>query len=308
MKKILVIQKRIGIGDFCVFLPAINEIAKFFSDHQIDVITKDRTQAKEFTFDINYINKIYYIPNTNSLKESIWIFKHLKKFKYEKCFIFHYGLRYYLLSKLAGIKNISSYGVFKKNENIVEKSRSFISQKLDLKNAKFDFNICYKGSFEKKEQITFGIGGSGKDKKWDINYFVKLGILLNEKKNFKILIAGGYNETKDSDYLIKHLKSKNIETISLCDFNIKSTLPFLASSRLYIGNDTGFMHLSGCLGIKSFGLFGRTSTNYCSYNKNILPITLPPSQKMHLSKPDAISFINPEYVFEFIISSGLVEK
>ena len=51
MKKILIIQKRVGIGDFCVFLPSINEIAKFFKNHEIDILTQERTQAKEFTFD-----------------------------------------------------------------------------------------------------------------------------------------------------------------------------------------------------------------------------------------------------------------
>ena len=59
MKKILIIQKRVGIGDFCVFLPPINEIAKFFNNHQIDILTQKRTQAKEFTFDHKYINEIF---------------------------------------------------------------------------------------------------------------------------------------------------------------------------------------------------------------------------------------------------------
>ena len=95
------------------------------------------------------------------------------------------------------------------------------------------FNINFKGNYEKKEQITFGIGGSGKDKKWDINYFIELGILLNEKKYLRILIAGGKNETQDADYIIKHLKSKNIETISLCDFDIKSTLPSLLQAQSF---------------------------------------------------------------------------
>ena len=304
MKKILIIQKRVGIGDFCVFLPTINEIAKFFNNYQIDVLTQKRTHAKEFTFDHKYINEIFYVPNNNLLQESVWILNHIRKSNYEKCFIFHYGFRYYLLCKLAGIKNVFSYGIFKKNENIVEKSRNFVNQKLDLKNAKFDSNINLKGSYEKKEQITFGIGGSGKDKKWDINYFIELGILLNEKKSLRILIAGGKNETQDADYIIKHLKSKNIETISLCDIDIKSTLPSLASSKLYVGNDTGFMHLSGCLGIKSFGLFGRTSINYCSYNNNIFPISLPKEQQMNISRSDAINFIKPEYVLNFLVSSG----
>ncbi len=304
MKKILVIQKRVGIGDFCVFLPSINEISNFFKNHEIDILTQERTQAKEFTFDHEKINQIFYIPSNNAFKESIWILKHIINSNYEKCFIFHYGLRYYLLSKLAGIKKVFSYGIFKKNENIVEKSRNFIIEKLKLKNANFEFNINFKHNIQKKEQIIFGIGGSGQDKKWDINYFVRLGILLNEKNNFRYIIAGGKNEIKDCDYIIKNLKLKNIDAISLCDLNIKSTLPFLASSKFYVGNDTGFMHLSGCLGIKSFGLFGRTSTNYCSYNDNIFPISLPEDQRVNISRLDAINFIKPEYVLKSIASSS----
>tara|TARA_B100000963_G_scaffold293247_1_gene263614 strand:+ start:1122 stop:2039 length:918 start_codon:yes stop_codon:yes gene_type:complete len=304
MKKILIIQKRVGIGDFCVFLPTINEIAKFFNNYQIDVLTQKRTQAKEFISEHKYINEIFYVPDNDIFKESAWIFNHIRNSNYEKCFIFHYGFRYYLLSKLAGVNNVFSYGIFKKNENIVEKSRNFINSKLNIKNTNFDFKINFNGNFEKKEQITFGIGGSGKDKKWDIKYFIELGILLNKRKSFKILIAGGKNETEDADYITKHLKTKNIETISLCNFDIKSTLPFLASSKFYVGNDTGFMHLSGCLGIKSFGLFGRTSINYCSYNGNIFPISLPKEQQMNISRSDAINFIKPGYVLNFLVSSG----
>ena len=153
MKKILIIQKRVGIGDFCVFLPTINEIAKFFNNHQIDVFTQKRTQAKQFTFDHKYINEIFYVPNNNVFKESVWIFNHIRKSNYEKCFIFHYGFRYYLLCKLAGIKNVFSYGIIKKNENIVEKSRNFVNQKLDLKNTKFDSNINFKGIMRKKNKL-----------------------------------------------------------------------------------------------------------------------------------------------------------
>ena len=91
MKKILIIQKRIGLGDFCVFLPAINEISKFFSEYQVDVMTKERTQAKEFIFDHNYINDIFYAPersleNFNFIEKDILDRKNLSKpptlFKY----------------------------------------------------------------------------------------------------------------------------------------------------------------------------------------------------------------------------------
>lgn len=305
MKKILIIQKRIGIGDFCVFLPAINEISKFFSEYQVDVMTKERTQAKEFIFDHNYINDVFYAPDLNIFKESMWIYNHIKNLKYEKCFIFHYSLRYFLLAKLAGVKNVFSYGFLKKNENIVKRSQEFINDKLNNKNKNFDFHINFRENIKKQEQIIFGIGGSGNDKKWDLNNYVKLAKLLNKIKKFKYVLAGGINEIDDANYIIKNLKNNNIDAISICELNIKSTLPFLLSSKIYIGNDTGFMHLSGCFGIQSFGLFGRTSINYSSYNKNIIPISLPDSQRRNISRPDAINFIQPEYVLEFLQSTKL---
>ncbi|MAK12347.1 MAG: hypothetical protein CMI73_01545 [Candidatus Pelagibacter sp.] len=305
MKKILIIQKRIGIGDFCVFLPPINEISKLFSKYQVNVMTKERTQAKEFIFDHNYINEVFYAPDLNIFKESIWIYNHIKNLKYEKCFIFHYSLRYFLLAKLAGVKNVFSYGFFKKNENIVKKSQEFINEKLNYKNNNFEFHINYNENVQKKEQIVFGIGGSGRDKKWDINNYIELAKLLNQIKKFKFVLAGGKNEAEDANYIIKNLKNNNIEAISVCELNIKSTLPFLMGSKLYVGNDTGFMHLSGCFGVQSFGLFGRTSINYSSYNKNIVPISLPESQMSNISRPDAINFIEPEYVLNFLQSTNL---
>ena len=69
---------------------------------------------------------------------------------------------------------------------------------------------------------------------------------MNKIKKFKYVLAGGINEIDDANYIIKNLKNNNIDAISICELNIKSTLPFLLSSKIYIGNDTGFMHLSGC--------------------------------------------------------------
>ncbi len=304
MKKILIIQKRIGIGDFCVFLPPINEIAKFFEGYEINVITKERTQAKEFIFDHKYINNIFYIPDLNIFNECKWLFHHMKTFSYDKCFIFHYSLRYFLLAKLAGIKNVDIYGFIKKNENIVQKSQDFINNILKQKINNFEYKINYHQKIEKREQIIFGIGGSGKDKKWDLDNFIKLAIMINKIKNFKIILAGGKEEINDANYIIKCLGVNNIDAESICELKIKSTIPFLLSSKLYVGNDTGFMHLSGCLGIKSFGLFGRTSTNYSSYNSNIFPISLPEKDKINVSKPDAINFIEPEYVLKFLDSNN----
>ena len=295
MKKILIIQTRPGIGDYCVFLPVINKISTIFNNHKIHIITNKRSHARELISYNDSINKIFYLP---LLKKNIWIYNLLKKEKYDKCFIFHYGLRYFLLSKLGGIKKIFFYGIQKKNENIVKKSQTFLKKSLNLKNLELDLPFNLKKN-KKKNQIILGIGGSGYDKKWKIDNFLKLALKINKIKKVNFILAGGKKELNDANYLQKNFKKYMIKSKSLCNMKIKDTLAFLASSKLYIGNDTGFMHLSGCLGIKSYGIFGPTSTLYASYNKKIIPISA--SKKKEDTKDKSnINFISSDYVLRHI--------
>ena len=66
------------------------------------------------------------------------------------------------------------------------------------------------------------------------------------------------------------MKDNRIE--SLCSLSIEEIMPIINSSKLYIGNDTGFMHLSAGLNIPAIGLFGDTPLSYANYTKNIMPI------------------------------------
>ena len=273
MEKILIIQTRPGIGDLCVFLPPIYTIAEYSKEFELHLLTKKRTCASEFLNNNKYIKKINYLPDASGLKLNKKILNFLKKEKYEKCFIMHYGIRYFFLSKLAGIKKIFYYGVFKKNENIVKKSQNILNKWIGKQCIDFDQIINLNNRVDQIQQITFGIGGSGKNKKWQILNFIKLAQKINEKKKSIFLLAGGPEEIEDANIIKEKLKKTDIKTISICEKKIKDTLVNLSQSKLYIGNDTGFMHLSGCLGVRSYGLFGDTPPNYASYNKNIFAIT-----------------------------------
>ena len=55
--------------------------------------------------------------------------------------------------------------------------------------------------------------------------------------------------------------------------SISNILPIIKNCDLYIGNDTGFMHISAALGIKSIGIFmDSPAYAYSGYSKNIIPI------------------------------------
>lgn len=297
MKKILVIQTRVGIGDLCIFLPCIHQIAKKNKDFELHLLTKKRSCAKDFLKYDKHIKKIFYLPEASGIKLNFFILKFMKQNVYNTCFIMHYGLRYYLLSLISNIKRIYFYGIIKKNENIVKKSQKSTIQWLGNNSLNFKPIIFYQQNIKKKNQITFGIGGSGLNKKWNIKKYIQLAKLINSKKKVEILLAGGIEEINDSLYIKEKLNEENINTKSLCEKKISECMDYLIQSKIYVGNDTGFMHISASLGLQSYGLFGDTPPNYASYNKKIIPI-LPQGEKIITHGSKMMSKINADYVFK----------
>ena len=296
--KILIIQARPGIGDLCVFLPPIHCIAKNNTKATFDLITKERTHAKETLKYDPYIKNIFYLENLNN--SNLSLFNFIKKNLYDKVYIFHYGIRYPLICKIAGIKKIYSYGWLKKNENIVEKSKIACSSWLKAQNLDFSYKLFRpKKSISISEKIVIGIGGSGPTKKWPTKNFIELIHNINKIKQYDFVLAGGIVEREISTQIINSLPDESI--YSLCEKNIEESLNLLENAKCYIGNDTGFMHICAGLGILSFGLFGDSPKNYSEYTSNIIPIT-PSNIQIVGYGSMAMNQITPKQVF------GEIEK
>ena len=268
--KTLIIQTRPGIGDLCVFLPAIHAICLNDNSSEVDLLTKKRTCAKETLEHDPYLKDIFFLDSFQ--KSNLNLIKFIKKNLYEKVYIFHYGIRYPLLCKLAGVKDVYSYGWLKKNENIVEKSKKSCTKWLNHQNLNFSYKIYRKKiATNDKDTIVLGIGGSGPNKKWPIKYFIKLINQILRIKKYNFLLAGGIHEQLAATQLEKSFPDTTI--ISLCKKTISESMNLIDGAKIYIGNDTGFMHLSAGLGVPSYGLFGDTSTNYGDYTHRIISIT-----------------------------------
>ena len=57
--------------------------------------------------------------------------KELREHNFDKIFIFNSSLRFYLIAKFAGIKNVYQYPLFtKKNQHIIDAAKKFINTKL----------------------------------------------------------------------------------------------------------------------------------------------------------------------------------
>jgi len=294
--KTLIIQTRPGIGDVCIFLPAIHEIALNNVNLNVDLITKKRTRAREFLKYDPHVKNIFFLEDFN--KSNVDLFNFIKNNSYELVYIFHYGIRYPLICKLAGVKSIFSYGWLKKNENIVKKSQEACSGWLNNKQLRFPYKIHRPKSLSKKNNnIVIGIGGSETSKKWSTEKFIELVCEISAIQEHTFLLAGGPEEQVIASQLINALPDINI--ISTCDKSIEESLNLIDNSKLYIGNDTGFMHLCAGLGVTAFGLFGDTPANYSDYTHKINPIT-PPNVEVITHGSLAMNQISANYVIRQI--------
>jgi len=278
MNKGLIIQTRPGVGDLCMFLPYIQQIKEHNKDLQFTLITKKRTAAKQILKYEKSINQVVYLEDeilelTNSkLNNFFKILNFTKKNNFSKIYIMHFSIFWFLIAKISGIKNIYKYGILKKKVDIYLNALEQNKRWFQDNNLSSQTKISYPPNNSKNNnQIIIGIGSSGPTKRWPTENYIELIKRINNK-NITFYLAGGNNEIENqiANKIINEAKENRVK--SLCSLSIEEIMPIINSSKLYVGNDTGFMHLSAGLNVPAIGLFGDTPLSYANYTKNILPI------------------------------------
>ena len=280
--KVLVIQPKIGMGDMVIYLPYIHAISKKYQK-PVSILVKENSRASQLLAEDKHIKEIIKLDRTKNnsgvhdgLSGIFKLSRDLKLKKFDKVFIFNSSLRYLLISKIAGIKNISQYPLFRKKDNIVTSAKIFTENELgEIVSTQPELIVNdnkvneAKQKFSKEfKHICLGISASGPTKRWDIKNFIKLCIDINARTPSKFYIAAGNNDKDLIDQFLNSELSNNC--ISFKDLKISETLPIIKNCNLYIGNDTGWLHISSALGIKCLALFMDSPVQaYGKYSKNI---------------------------------------
>ena len=272
MKKILIIELRPGIGDLCMFLPRFHEIKQKFQNSHITLLTKTRTKAKEILKFDKSIDHIEFIDTGVKKKNIFYLFSLFKKSKFDLVFSYQYGpkyLKYIFLSKIFGSK-VFYYGIFKRKESMMMRAIKSNEVWLDIKINDRSAKIFIKNQSQiKKNQIIIGLGASGDNKRWPIDYF-NLLIDYLKNKNFEFILAGGPGEIKIIDYIKKY--HSGIKFISLEKLSLEESLEIIKDAKFHFGNDSGFMHICAALGMTSYCFYGDTPSEDSFYNDKIIPI------------------------------------
>ena len=272
--KVLIIQAKMGVGDMIIYLPYIHAISKKYK-RSVSVLVKDSSRAKDLLAEDNHINEIITLRKEMDGVSGIFkLTNELKKRNFDKIFIFNSSIRYNLIARLTGIKSIYQYPLFRSKDNIVHSAKIFtedivnevVSTEPNLilkkKNNNLDKNF---------KHICLGISASGPTKRWDINNYIKLAEKINKKIKCKFYIAGGKNDID----LINKFKNSTVgkDSLSFEKMNIKETLQHISNCNLYIGNDTGWAHISVALKVKAITIFCDSPVSaYGSYSSKMFTV------------------------------------
>jgi len=277
MSKALVIIKSMGIGDLLILISNIHAISKKI-DRPVTVLAQKNTRACEILKHDPYIKEVIELDE-KEVKSFFKIVKKIKSKNFDQAYIFSDSIRFFLITKLCGIKNNYHYKFFsKKGKNFYRTAKEFTEKVLnteidsqskiycnnnDVEAVKKKFDIS-----DKTKNIICGISASGPTKRWDILNYIKLFEIINSKFKCKFFLAGGSND----ENLIKLIMNSSIRKncLSFSKMTISETMPIINNCQFYIGNDTGWGHISSALGLKSLFLFMDSPPSaYGVYSKNI---------------------------------------
>ena len=313
--KILVVQNKMGIGDMIIYLPFIEAISKKFNT-PISILVKQSSKTEQFLKDNKNIEKIIILEQGNNLREAkhqgfsgfIKLAKELKKLNFDKIFIFNSSLRFYLIAKFAGIKNVHQYPLFtKKKQHIIDTAKKFIKQNLNITiesdpkiliNDKSVQEIKSKFKINNDQKnIVLGVGGSGPTKRVPATTFIKLMHLISNTYRCRFFLATG--KDKEEQEILKEILNTEFKDrcVPLNELSISKTLPIIKNCDISICNDSSFSHLSSGLGIKTIVLMADTPLLYGNYSPRMYPI-IPDGENTVTHNTSGKDKINPDKIFD----------
>ncbi len=267
-----------GLGTNLLHLSYCHQIAKKFG--KVELITLCPNLNRVLMDDpliksVNYLDKFH-----KNFFDIINLSVFIKKFNFENIFIFYPSIRHYLACKIAGIKNIYQYPLFKKkNLHLVNAAKTFTEKSLKIQNCPTETHISLnsekikKYNLKKEKKVVLGIGSSGPTTKWGYDNFASLINKLNEIGDYHFYLVCGKNEEEGANKIIDQIKKGNCESLSSKD--VSEIGYYIYLSDIFIGNDSFGHHISSQMNKPSFVILLDTPKAYSDYSKNQFRI-IPP--------------------------------
>ena len=290
-EKICIVYTHHKLGDLIWQLPYIKAISEHHSQ-SVDLILREKTQAKNILKDVTHINFISYNNFRKGIFYWIDVFKLIKiylKKKYSHVYILDKVNKPAIAAKLSRIKNIIGPGIGNqkkwltidnvlndtdKNLNYSEQSQKILKLnniKLNNLYPELEINLDrikdqHQDILPKGKKIAFGIDSFEDYKMWFEENFVELADLLYQKNLFDYiyLICG-----PEKSYLAQRIISLSDKKyfIDCSDKDLTGIITAIKHSDFFVGNNSGPLNLASALGVKSFGLIANDAISELKFSK-----------------------------------------
>ena len=323
-KNICIVYTHHKLGDLIWQLPYIKAISEHYNQ-SVDLILREKTQAKKILKNEKYINNINYNNFRKGIFYWIDVYKLVQIYnqnKYTHVYILDKVNKPAIAAKISGVKNIIGPGIGNQkkylttdiilndddwNLNYSEQSKKLLKlHKINLNNPypqlNFDtneFNQKNSDLFFEGKKIALGIDSFEDYKMWYEEDFVKLTELLYKKNLFDYvyLICG-----PDKSYMAKkiiEISQKNY-FIDCSKKDLTGVIIAIKNSQFFIGNNSGPLNLSAALGVKSFGLIANDAISELKYSK--IQFITPKNYKDNTWIRDRknMKTLTPDEVFKFL--------
>lgn len=286
MKKILVVRYRF-IGDMILTIPFLRNLRYNCPDAQIDMLVAPN--SGEIIEDCPYVNNFIYFDTTRKhkyekaqeKKKSFWNYVFLlRKQKYDKVYILKRSMTSALLCFFAGIKERIGFDterrgflLTKRVEYDTQKHESlcfldvlkadnmqvkdyYLENWIKDENKNNVLNLLKKYNVKDEKLAVVNITATNEYKMWKKENFVEIIKYLSDEKNVRVLYIGAPVDRDIYEKLNFGNELKN-PPVNLCgEVSLKDSLALLSMVDLFIGNDSGNLHMASSAGTKVIGLYG----------------------------------------------------
>ena len=278
-KKICIIHLN-QIGDLVFSLPLLKALRENFPDASIHSVLKPH--LKGLLADSPYVDSI--IPRENGLKAKGKLLGIIRKNRYDLLIALARSEKCLILTALSKAKvkagfSHSPWDLCLDIKDTIEGHNSWYNSAKLLKQLKVNVSKNdYVGllNIDKNENdctlpekfviISPGASSRRLTKTWEQEKFAELILLLKGKYNLTPVLVGGNDNQKYNQTIIAHVKEKvfgkDIDIFDLTGGSLRSLCSVIKDASLFVGIDSGFMHMASSFDIPVVALFGPTDPFY----------------------------------------------
>jgi heptosyltransferase-2 len=283
-KRILVVRPD-EIGDFILSTPFLRELRRLYPLAEITLVVK--SQVAELARPCPYVDEVLTYDGrvarlarlaTGPLKAWFFARKHLRRRDFDLAVLPRWGVDWYYAGLLAYFSGATQRVGFASSVNRQKKVLNLgcdvlytrllhtpvgheVAQNLEMIRALGgevrDSGLelwCQGTPPELREPVHgpgplvgLGLGGSSGKKRWPAERFLELARWLSETKGARLLVVGSRQDAPAAAVLKSALGERVLDATGRA--SLTQTALLLKECSLYIGNDSGPMHLAAAMGV-----------------------------------------------------------